>query len=730
MKRLFILLLSLCTLAAKAQQYAVSSINITLPPQPRPNIGDWAMPFVITAQARLVQGQVPANLVESRILVTIKKNGSKFCGNYTQQTAPNSQFNAPSKTWSGGVAISLISTNCEMPPGDYELCVQFFSSSLPVMPLSNEVCKSFTIQERNSGPANYTAPQNIVPFEGKVFTQQEANLPTVFRWTPVLPRPKDDVIYKLRVFEIQPGQSRVQAMANAPVEEKEVRNETQTTVKLSKRCHDCIGVWNVEAISAEAAQGRAPKNYGKSEATQFGFSLNSEQNLFSDSHVLSLLQPADGTIIKAADVKKPVNFTFTVNPKPGLQDGIGYIQKLWEIPAGKTAAQIIENGTSPIFEKKLPAMCCVAYPVTLPPGSEGKHFAWTVVQVQENPVAGQEQKQGKLLFNEFSVGKTAVGRTNPGPITVQSQCDVNSKIESYKCLGKDANGNLVYSVTTNFLVNSSTAGAVTYFNDPINKSAPYCTTYGPANIAKGNPPFIEVNGTGMNNVAMQNDMNPVSGPFKATYSNGSHSTTYKIIVPTGTTQLIIGYYFYITPDNATCVPKDTINIDAPCPCDLCESLSWRESGGNAALGQDRNTAQISQSFSIPGIKIKQVTAEVMGFDWQVNEDCKKCLKETYGYFTGGTASGEQVPNTDASFPVVDGTPLVNGFELDWSLCGNKRPQPLNGTFKMDVALPPATSLPCCTDQFNICIRYTVVTDDCRTCSKVICYSLTRNHASK
>lgn len=853
MKRIFTLLLVLASLGTLAQQYPVSSISITLPPQPRPNTGDWPMPFVISAQARLVNGQVAGNLIESRILVTIKKDGVKFCSGFTPQNAPLSAFNAPVKTWSGGTAFALLGNNCFMPPGNYELCVQFFGQGAVAgqnVALSNEVCKSFTIAETNSGGTNYTPPQNIMPFDGKSFSAQEGSLPIQFRWTPVSPKPKGDILYTIRLYEIMPGQSKIQALGNAPIEEKEVRNETQTTFRLGKRNNGIV--WVVEAVSAERIPGgSAPKNYGKSEATQFSIGVedkgvsynppvnmtpvdgkiftNEEANLpiilrwtpvlpkpkadvlykvkiyevpkgsskaqavssgspaealeiknqtqaplrlakrchdcfyawnveaskrsqlgdiemlgtseataFSFSaakgqdttgkdHVISLLQPADGTVITPSNARKPTGFVFSVNPVPAPAEGLLYVVKVWEVPPGKTTAQVIQSGEKPVVEKNRGAMCCVGQDLLLPPNSEGKHFAWTVEEVKENPAAGQEVKQGKLLFNEFSVGKGTKGQGGPAPGTMRSQCDVDSKLETYKCLGKDANGNLLYSVTTNFMVNSSTSGAVTHFNDPVNTASPYCNTYGPANIAKGNPSFIEINGTGMNNVTINNNMDGTTGPFKATYSNGSYATTYKITIPAGTTQIIVGYYFYITPDQATCVPRDTINIDAPCPCDLCETLNWGESGGLASLGQDKNTAQISQGFSIPGLKIKQVTAEIIGFDWQVNEDCKKCLKETYGYFTGGTASGEQVPNTDASFPVVDGTPLLNGFELDWNLCGNKKPQPLNGTFKMDVALPPATSLSCCTDQFNICIRYTVVTDDCRTCSKVICYPLSRKH---
>ena len=400
MKRIFSLILALCSLTAMGQ-YPVSSINITLPAQPMPNTGDWPMPFVITAQARLVQGQVPGNLVESRILVTIKKGSSKVCGSYTQQNAPYSSFNSPTKTWSGGVAIGLLGSNCVLQPGTYELCVQFFSSNAPVMPLSNEVCKTFIIPETQH--VNYSRPQNILPFDGKVFTDQESMLPINFRWTPVIPKPKSDVIYHIKIVEAMPGQSKTQAMLNTPIEQKDLTNETQTSFRLGKRNNGLF--WEVEAQSGERIQGGPPVNYGKSDATGLSFKSNSEQNPTTINRELTLLQPADGTVIKAVDARKPVGYIFSVNPKPNLQEGISYVQKIWEVPAGMKAAQIIQSGQPPFFEKKCPPLCCVGYPVTLPPGSEGKHFVWTIVEVKEGPEQGQEVKQGKLLFNEFSVEK-------------------------------------------------------------------------------------------------------------------------------------------------------------------------------------------------------------------------------------------------------------------------------------------------------------------------------------
>ena len=149
MKQLFILLFAFCSITAMGQ-YPVSSINISMPAQPSASTADWATsmpPVMITAQATLRNGQVPGNVVESRILVTIKLGGTKKYGIYTSATAPQSGFNSAVKNWSGANAVALLGKDEVLPPGTYELCVQFFSGNAPIMPLSNEVCKSFTIPE-------------------------------------------------------------------------------------------------------------------------------------------------------------------------------------------------------------------------------------------------------------------------------------------------------------------------------------------------------------------------------------------------------------------------------------------------------------------------------------------------------------------------------------------------------------------------------------------------------
>ena len=40
-------------------------------------------------------------VMESKLLVTIKKGGNKVCGSFTRSSAPSSEFNLPTKVWSG-----------------------------------------------------------------------------------------------------------------------------------------------------------------------------------------------------------------------------------------------------------------------------------------------------------------------------------------------------------------------------------------------------------------------------------------------------------------------------------------------------------------------------------------------------------------------------------------------------------------------------------------------------
>ncbi len=266
MKRIFSLLITLCSLAAFGQ-YPISSISISMSANPPANTADWATampPLMITAQAKLVQGKMDPRVQEGRILFIIKKNGSKFCGSFTQQTAPLANFSTASKSYSGAVAVGLLGNTCVLPPGEYQLCVQFFSSYAPIEALSAEVCKSFTIAEPRQ--ENYSAPSNMMPVNGKVLTKAELNQPVTFRWKPVTPPPlNNDVVYTIKIYEVNKDQQPIQAVnANTPAFVKEV-NITQAIWQLPSNKlnpkESKTYAWSVRATN------KAGKPYGENNGT-------------------------------------------------------------------------------------------------------------------------------------------------------------------------------------------------------------------------------------------------------------------------------------------------------------------------------------------------------------------------------------------------------------------------------------------------------------------------------
>ena len=99
------------------------------------------------------------------------------------------------------------------------------------------------------------APINVAPINGKSFSADEALQPIAFRWTPVVPKPQN-VIYRLKVWQLMQGQNGTQAMrTNRPIITKDVENITETTVSgiYNGPCHPpylCDFIWTVEAIGA------------------------------------------------------------------------------------------------------------------------------------------------------------------------------------------------------------------------------------------------------------------------------------------------------------------------------------------------------------------------------------------------------------------------------------------------------------------------------------------------
>ena len=132
MKHFLTCIFLFCLQWANAQNL-ISNINISMPAQMPASTADWHSnlpPVSITVQVRPdAKRAIPASILESKILVTIKNGDSKVCGSFTPATAPNAGFNSLVKIWRGAEADQLLGLPCVLKPGSYILSVQFFDGS-------------------------------------------------------------------------------------------------------------------------------------------------------------------------------------------------------------------------------------------------------------------------------------------------------------------------------------------------------------------------------------------------------------------------------------------------------------------------------------------------------------------------------------------------------------------------------------------------------------------------
>lgn len=275
MKHFFTCIFWLCLLSANAQNPV---INITMPAQMPAQISEWhsAMPPVtITTQIRADSNRsIPKAFMESKILVTIKNGGTKICGSYNPKTAPYAEFNSLVKSWRGADVEQLIGQACILKPGSYTFCVQLFDYNGQA--LSEERCKPFTVKNdaEQDNTIAYQQPQCIAPANGAALNAKAAM--QVFRWTPVLPKPRQTVTYKLQVWQYEKGRSYVEAIKSVqPIITKNITNLNQSVVTDLMNCKaPCNFVWVVQAIDEKG--NSIGNNNGTSEP--FIFTMDSKLN--------------------------------------------------------------------------------------------------------------------------------------------------------------------------------------------------------------------------------------------------------------------------------------------------------------------------------------------------------------------------------------------------------------------------------------------------------------------
>ncbi len=281
--------------------------------------------FILVAQ-KLPQVQ----LQSVKLVIQLKLAGTRLCGNTAQTAIAMDAFSV--RNFTAGEIVSMLAQCPKLASNAYTLCAQFFN--IDNYPISREFCRDFMVGD---ALITYTASQNISPANEKIFDPIAAKLPITFRWTTVIPKPKDPVMYKLRVWQLMQGQTGVQAAkANDPLIEKEVKNITQSIVTniITGPCKPpylCDFVWNVQALDKEG------KPIGNKDGMSDFFSFSIKQNEWEH---IKLVSPENKKVLTFEDNEVLFKWTPFI-PKPN--NPVVYKLRIWQILKGQSFSQTYKN---------------------------------------------------------------------------------------------------------------------------------------------------------------------------------------------------------------------------------------------------------------------------------------------------------------------------------------------------------------------------------------------------
>jgi len=258
------LLLLLCLVAYSAAFSQIKIVSFQVKNSLPAKVDDWAT--VPAALILTAQKPPSVSVKEPKLIIQIKSNGAVICGNNQATATAMSPFDV--KTFTTNELTGMMGNCGTLKEGSYQICVQFFSDRQAI---SNEMCKDFTVAPSSGG--DYAPPTLITPENGKTFTEAELSRPVTFRWTPLVPKPRDAVTYRLKVWQLMQGQNGTAAMkSNQPIVTKDVDNVTQAIVTgiytgPCKPPYLCDFIWSVQALNKDGKS--IGRNDGNSEPYTF-----------------------------------------------------------------------------------------------------------------------------------------------------------------------------------------------------------------------------------------------------------------------------------------------------------------------------------------------------------------------------------------------------------------------------------------------------------------------------
>ena len=355
MKKLKLLWLGLlASLLVYSQAGQINQINIvsfnvknTLPG----TIDSWiSTPAALILVAQKVPSSVPMR--EPRLVIQIRSGGTIICGNSLATARPVDPFDVRTFTTAD---LTGFLTNChELKEGTYTICAQFFN--VDKVAISREVCKDFKVE---GTVLDYSPPTLIIPDNNKKYSLTDLQQPLQFRWTPLVPKPREPVTYKLRVWQLMQGQNGIAAMrTNTPVIEKDVKEITQATVTgiITGPCKPpylCDFIWNIQALNRDGKpMGR---NNGMSESWSFGATsptlATPPINVLPENNTTLSFELFFDRYEEGATPKKPLVFTWKpVEPKQS--EPVTYRLRVWQLMQGQNGSQAMKSN-QPIFTKEV-----------------------------------------------------------------------------------------------------------------------------------------------------------------------------------------------------------------------------------------------------------------------------------------------------------------------------------------------------------------------------------------
>lgn len=230
-------------------------VQLSMTPRPSPYLSDWKDKretatliitnptqdaFFIKLHTRIFQGGITGELQAQTIfekmpVLMIEPGVSIYDA--------TEMFPYEAMEFYGGVNETVIRTG-KLPANDYAVCVMLMDAEMNG-PLTTDQCRQFFITD-------YQAPILLQPENlSEIKPQSIGNI--IFRWTPVMPQPVEQVVYKVAVFEVLPGQSPDMAFqANYPILTKEAFNTNFTlwTPDFEYPQPGMQYIWSVRAVDS------------------------------------------------------------------------------------------------------------------------------------------------------------------------------------------------------------------------------------------------------------------------------------------------------------------------------------------------------------------------------------------------------------------------------------------------------------------------------------------------